>query len=47
MYYLFQIGEKMGKCPISKKKKIQQFAAFPKLIKKMSIFWNSIFSKSS
>ena len=37
-----------GKMPLSKKKKkIQYFAYFFKLIRKMLIFWNSIFSKSS
>ena len=36
----------MGKYPFLKKK-IQQFAPIPKLIRKMSLFWNSIFSKSS
>ena len=30
-----------------KKKKIQYFAQFPKLIREMPLFWNSIFSKSS
>ena len=40
--------EKMGKCPFQKKKKkIQHFVPFPKLIREMLIFWNSIFSKSS
>ena len=40
--------EKMGKCPFQeKKKKIQHFAQFLKLIRKIPIFWNSIFSKSS
>ena len=39
--------EKMGKCPFQKKKKIQYFAYFSKLIRKMLIFWNLIFSKSS
>ena len=29
------------------KKTIQHFILFPKLIKEMLIFWNSIFSKSS
>ena len=33
--------------PLSKKKKIKYFALFPKLIKEMPLFWNSIFSKSS
>ena len=41
------MGEKMGKCPFQKKKKIQHFAPFPKLIREMSLFWNSIFLKSS
>ena len=41
--------EKMGKCPFQKKKKkkIQHFAQFFKLIREMSLFWNLIFSKSS
>ena len=30
-----------------KKKKIQHFAPIPKLIRKMPLSWNSIFSKSS
>ena len=29
------------------KKTIQHFAQFPKLIREMSLFWNSVFSKSS
>ena len=29
------------------KKTIQHFAPLPKLIREMSLFWNSIFSKSS
>ena len=29
------------------KKTIQHFAIFPKLIREMLLFWNSIFSKSS
>ena len=33
--------------PLSKKKKFQYFAPFPKLIREMPLFWNSIFSKSS
>ena len=39
----------MGKWPFQKKKKkkIQYFAQFPKLIREMPLFWNSIFSKSS
>ena len=41
-----QNKEKMGFCP-SFKKKIQHFAQFLKLIKKMSMFWNSIFGQSS
>ena len=39
--------ENMGKCPFQKKKKIQHFAQFPKLIREMHFFWNLIFSKSS
>ena len=41
--------KKMGKCPFKKKKKkkIQYFSLFHKLIRKMPLFWNSIFSKSS
>ena len=39
--------EKVGKCPFQKKKKIQHFAKFSKLIREMPLFWNSIFSKSS
>ena len=41
------MGEKMGKCPFQKKKKIQYFTSFSKLIREMSLFLNSIFSKSS
>ena len=37
----------MGKCPFQKKKKNPAFAPFPKLIKEMPLFWNSIFSKLS
>ena len=37
----------MVKYPFQKKKKIQHFAHFSKLIREMSLFWNSIFSKSS
>ena len=37
----------MGKCLFQKKKKIQHFTPFPKLIREMPLFWNSIFSKSS
>ena len=43
-YIIF--GEKMGKC-LFQKKKIQHFAPFPKLIREIPFFWNSIFSKSS
>ena len=45
-YVIIFIGEN-GQTPISKKKKIQHFASFPKLIREMPPFWNSIFSKSS
>ena len=44
-YIIF--GEKMGKCLFQKKKKIQHFTPFPKLIREMPLFWNSVFSKSS
>ena len=35
-----------GQTPISKNK-IQHFTQFSKLIREISFFWNSIFSKSS
>ena len=38
-------GRKWANAPF--KKQIQHFAPFPKLIKEMPLFWNSIFSKSS
>ena len=30
--------EKIGKCPFQKKKKIQHFAQFPKLIREIPLF---------
>ena len=36
-----------GQMPLLKKKKIQHFTPFPKLIREMPLFWNLIFSKSS
>ena len=52
-FYLFNylcdfdkfLGEN-GQMPLSKKN-IQHFAQFPKLIRVMPLFWNSIFSKLS
>ena len=36
---MIETGEKMGKCPFKKKKKkIQHFAHFPKLISKIPLF---------
>ena len=38
MYIYTIFMEKMGKCPLKKKKKIQHFAKFPKLIREMPLF---------
>ena len=35
---IIQILEKMGKCPFQKKKKIQHFAPFSKIITEMPLF---------
>ena len=37
-YKVVSPREKMGKMPLSKKKKIQHFAPFPKLIREMPLF---------
>ena len=41
MTWLIKKGKKLAFTPFKKKKKIQHFAQFPKLIREMSLFWEN------